>query len=86
VHLARQADTFDVGRRDPALRQDVFDRLLRGAPPVGRLLFGPRGARRRKGRMAGRRRRENAPRRVNDDGARTAGADVEAEDRNDGTP
>src|SRR6185312_14486795 len=65
---------------------DVANRLLRGAPPIGGVLFGPRRARRCKRRMLrGAGSKDSAVFRY-EDGARSAGAYVNAKDRNSLSP
>jgi hypothetical protein len=69
VHLARQPDGIDPIAGQAARRQRAANRLLTRAPPVGWVLLGPRGLRRRERRVRRRLRREQAARLVDDDGA-----------------
>jgi hypothetical protein len=82
VHLAGEANAADLFRRDAGGLNDVADRLPGGAPPVGGILFGPGGARRRKRLMLGGTGSENGAVFRYEDGARSAGSDIDAKDRN----
>jgi len=59
------------------------DCLLRGAPPVVGVLLGPGGSRRFERRVLRVRRPEDGAVVVEKERARTAGADVDAQDGND---
>ena len=86
VHLAREADAGDrIGRR-AAFRQHRADRLLAGPPPVVGILLGPGGSWRRERGVVPRLGPEQAAVVVEDQGARAARADVDAENRNGAPP
>jgi hypothetical protein len=64
--------------RDAAFGDRRTDRLLTRAPPVGRILLGPGGARRRERCVVGRGRGDQVAVVVEDQRAGTARADVDA--------
>jgi hypothetical protein len=78
VHLTGQSDARDRFRGDPTRGDGRSNRLLTGAPPVGRVLLGPGRARRCERRVIGGRRREERAAVVEDQRTRAAGADVDA--------
>ena len=82
MHLTREADAGDRIGRDAAFRQHRTDRLPARPPPVVGILLGPGGSRRSERGVVRRRRPEQAAVVVEDQGARAARADVDAENRN----
>ena len=82
VHLAGQADAGDRAGGDPAGRHDRGNRLVRRPPPVVGVLLGPAGARRTKRGVVPRLRPEEHAVVAQDQRARSAGADIDAQNRN----
>ena len=80
VHLAGKADARDRVGTDAAVVHDAADRELAGAPPVVGILLGPGRTRRGERLMVGRCRRDDPAIVVDEHRARTARADVDAED------
>jgi len=64
--------------RHAALREYRPDRLLAGTPPIRRILFGPGGSLRSEGLMFRGRRSDRGTIIRDDDGARSARADVDS--------
>ena len=78
MHLARQADAGDVARAKAGVGESFTNRNGASPPPVFRVLFGPSDLRRSEGRVFLGRGREQAALFVDDEGARAAGAYVNA--------
>jgi hypothetical protein len=82
VHLSRKADAGDRVAANGGAGERSANRQAAGAPPIARILFGPTGARRCERRVLLDAGAENAAVRVDDQGARSAGAHVDAENLN----
>jgi len=86
MHLPSQSDSGDWLTRFWSGSKRTFNGFLCGAPPVGWFLLGPCWPRRRERNVTRGRRRNDVASGVNDNRARAAGADVDAENRNGETP
>jgi hypothetical protein len=78
VHLAGEADAGNVIRREVRAGESFANREGAGAPPVLRMLFSPSDLRRGERRVLFSCGREYAALFVDDEGARAAGAYVNA--------
>jgi hypothetical protein len=79
VHLAGEADGGNRFGGDAALGEDRANRKLAGAPPVVRILLRPGGLRRGERGVVGGPRREQPAILVENQRARPAGANVDAQ-------
>jgi hypothetical protein len=84
MHLAGKAERANGCRLDAAGGERGARGFMRGPPPVVGILLGPRRARGSERRVVARSRGQQCAVFSDDDGARAAGADVDAEDRNRG--
>jgi hypothetical protein len=82
MHLAGETHAADLLRRNAGGFDDITDSLLGCTPPVGGILFGPRGPRRGKRLMSGRAGSEDCSVFRYENRARSAGPYVYAKDRN----
>jgi hypothetical protein len=80
MHLSGEADAPDRISVGPQLAQSPPDRQGAGSPPIPGILFRPSQLRRRKGRVILGSGRNDFPALVNDQSARTAGADINSEE------
>jgi hypothetical protein len=84
VHLPREPHSRDAMRRRAGLPQNRACRLLTRGPPILRILFSPGCLRRAKLGVLGRGGRDEPSLLIQQKSARTASADVYAQERNDG--